>query len=63
MRNTATGSGFCNSDVTPKCAFNVGAAPLGSDEPRVTLKFNRITVVVMKSLRAYMFLVCQSLVW
>jgi hypothetical protein len=48
----ATGSGFSNSDVTPKWAFRAAPAPLGSEEPSVTLKLMRMTVAQMKILRA-----------
>ncbi|KAK8912467.1 hypothetical protein VCV18_012430 [Metarhizium anisopliae] len=37
----------------PKWAFRVDAAPLGSEEPSVTLKLSRMTVAEMNIFRPY----------
>lgn len=49
MRNTATGRGFWYSDVTPKWSLSLAPAPLGKEDPIVTLKFMRMTVAEMRS--------------
>jgi hypothetical protein len=52
---TATGKGICDGDVTPKWTLRASMAPVGRDEPSVTLKFMNITVKAIDIFRPYVY--------
>lgn len=53
MRKTATGSGFWNSEVTLKWDSSTLLPPLGSEDPRQTLKLTKMIVVAIKTFLVY----------